>query len=121
MSGRCLIGWEGAGSHMRCGALRSYYEGRVHFNQRGYEAAVALVELLQLNPKTALARDLDKLAVRFLCENCTPVDGGLKAYTWRECVCPFCPSLIPSLWGRCNVMEMLIFAFDRFCTTSIVY
>ena len=42
-AGRCLIGRDGAGLHLRCGALQTHWDRRLHFSRRGYEAARVLV------------------------------------------------------------------------------
>lgn len=92
--GRSMIGWDGAAPHLRCGALRRYWDRRLHFNQRGFNVATTLVELVGLDPKTTIARDMDALDYRFICHNC-PLESfrggyqGHKAYKWHECVC-FC-------------------------------
>ncbi|TFK69911.1 hypothetical protein BDN72DRAFT_839830 [Pluteus cervinus] len=84
MNGRCLIGWDGAGSHSRCGALKSWYDNRVHFNERGYTAALSLVEVLELDPKKTTAKEMDHQNDRFLCQNCPGPDR--KAYAWRDAI-----------------------------------
>ena len=34
-AGRCLIGWDGAGPHLRCGALQTHWDRRLHFSRSG--------------------------------------------------------------------------------------
>ncbi|KAF8890104.1 hypothetical protein BD779DRAFT_1671464 [Infundibulicybe gibba] len=92
-AGRCLIGWDGAAPHLRCGALQNYWDRRLHFCQRGFDAAKALVELLELDPATTLARDVDFADHRFLCANCPSSESKwTKAMLWRDCVLHFIES-----------------------------
>ncbi|KAJ6473108.1 hypothetical protein C8R45DRAFT_1012259 [Mycena sanguinolenta] len=110
-AGRSLIGWAGAGAHLRCRSLRSFWDRRVHFASEGAEAAAALVRLVGLNPDTATAGQMDEfcggelhtgagagkgagggadLDRRFVCMLC-PVEvhrgmHGRRAMRWRECV-----------------------------------
>ncbi|KAF8661968.1 hypothetical protein AX16_001263 [Volvariella volvacea WC 439] len=87
LGGRCLIGWEGAGAHLRCGALKAHYDNRLHFNQRGYDAAVALVELSGRDPKVTSAREMDADGLRFVCANCSPTSWpGRKVLAWRDAI-----------------------------------
>ncbi|EDR01174.1 uncharacterized protein LACBIDRAFT_312439 [Laccaria bicolor S238N-H82] len=88
-AGRCLIGWDGAGPHLRCGALQTHWDKRLHFSRRGYEAAGALVELVGWDKGTATVGEMDGFDGRFVCGGCTSAsagEGGRKALTWRECV-----------------------------------
>ncbi|KAF8167227.1 hypothetical protein B0H34DRAFT_680927 [Crassisporium funariophilum] len=88
-----LIGWDGAGAHLRCGALERYWEKRLHFSQRGYDAATCLVELMESDPKTTRIWDMDQLDKRFICLTCPrkTVKGitGRGALPWRDCVYHF--------------------------------
>ncbi|KAJ7469848.1 hypothetical protein B0H11DRAFT_2435477 [Mycena galericulata] len=91
-AGRALIGWEGAGAHLRCRSLQRYWENRVHYAPEGAEAAVALLALVGLDPEWATAGEMDAVCVqkRFLCVLC-PLEGykrvqGRRAMRWRECV-----------------------------------
>ena len=77
-----MVGWDGAGPHLNCAGVES--EG-LCFDRRGYDAARGLLELVGLNPDTALAREFDALNARFVCANC-PSDGPYEVLTWRECV-----------------------------------
>jgi len=89
-AGRCLIGWDGAGPHLRCGALQTHWDRRLHFSRRGYEAASALVELVGWDAGTATVVEMDGFDGRFVCGGCSASEGegegGRKALTWRECV-----------------------------------
>lgn len=89
-AGSCLIGWHDAGAHLRCGSLRMHWDHRLHFSPRGHDAATALIELLGLDPTSALATDLDRLDSRFMCANCPEVrqrgPNGRAILKWRECV-----------------------------------
>ena len=89
-TGLCLIGWEGAGPHLRCSALETYWEKRLHFSQRGHDAATALVNLACLDPRTTTAADMDRLDYRYICTSC-PIASysgfkGRHAYNWRDAV-----------------------------------
>ncbi|KAJ7192058.1 hypothetical protein B0H12DRAFT_1171893 [Mycena haematopus] len=110
-AGRSLIGWAGAGAHLRCRSLRTFWDRRPHFAPEGAEAADALVRLVGLDPATATAEQMDGLCGgelhtrartgkgagrdadpdrRFLCLLC-PVEvhrgvHGRRAMRWRECV-----------------------------------
>lgn len=110
-AGRTLIGWDGAGAHMRCRSLQRFWEGRVHYAPEGAAAARALVLLMGRDPATATAAEMDLLCgggtgaggegegegaaekgkeKRFLCAVC-PVERhkrirGRRAMRWRECV-----------------------------------
>lgn len=88
--GRCLIGWDGAGIHLKCGALRKFWDRRLHFTRRGFDAARELVKLANLDPNTALAREMDKVDARFVCASCPQIRfkgfQGRQALLWRECV-----------------------------------
>ncbi|KAJ7499944.1 hypothetical protein FB451DRAFT_1162346 [Mycena latifolia] len=99
LAGRSLIGWEGAGAHLRCRSLQRFWERRVHFASEGAAAARELVRLVGLDPATATAEQMDRLCgdgrrgdeeKRFLCARCD-VEGykrvrGRRAMRWRECV-----------------------------------
>ncbi|KAF8169019.1 hypothetical protein K438DRAFT_2064048 [Mycena galopus ATCC 62051] len=110
-AGRALIGWAGAGAHLRCRSLRNYWDRRPHFAPEGAEAAAALVRLVGLDPEATTAAQMDALCGgelctgagkgkgaakgtdpdrRFLCVLC-PVEvhrrvHGRRAMRWRECV-----------------------------------
>ncbi|KAJ7165712.1 hypothetical protein C8R43DRAFT_946364 [Mycena crocata] len=100
-AGRSLIGWEGAGAHLRCRSLQRFWEHRPHFAPEGAAAARELVRLVGLDPATATAAEMDRMCgdgsegaadKRFLCALC-PVEGykrvrmrGRPAMRWRECV-----------------------------------
>lgn len=62
----------------------------VAFNQRGHEAATALVNLACLDPRTTTAADMDRSDYRFICTSC-PIASysgfkGRHAYNWRDAV-----------------------------------
>ena len=85
-AGRCLIGWDGAGPHLRCGALQTHWDR----SRRGYEAARALVELVGWDAGRATVVEMDGFDGWFVCGGCRASGGegeGRKALTWRECVC----------------------------------
>ncbi|KIK00184.1 hypothetical protein K443DRAFT_7849 [Laccaria amethystina LaAM-08-1] len=76
--GRCLIGWNGAGPHLRCGALPTHWDNRPHFSRRGYEAPRALVELVGWDGGRATVVEMDGFDGRFLCGGCS-ASGGATA------------------------------------------
>ncbi|KAF8970367.1 hypothetical protein BDZ97DRAFT_1914673 [Flammula alnicola] len=91
-----LVGWEDAGLHLYCynditEPLRiTDHQARIQFSEVGYKSVLALLALLELDPRTTLARDLDTLNARFICTNC-PLEykngmQGRHAMDWRECV-----------------------------------
>ncbi|KAJ7124419.1 hypothetical protein C8R44DRAFT_875455 [Mycena epipterygia] len=98
-AGRSLIGWEGAGAHLRCRSLQRFWDRRPHFAPEGAAAARELVRLVGLDPETTTAAQMDRLCgngkegeeeKRFLCALC-PTQGrkgirGRPAMRWRECV-----------------------------------
>jgi len=92
-TGGCLIGWDGAGPHLRCPALEKYWENRLHFSQRGYDAATELVTLAGFDARTAKIWDMDALNPRFVCLTC-PLEAnsriqdgrGRSVWNWREAV-----------------------------------
>ncbi|KAJ7074636.1 hypothetical protein C8F01DRAFT_1101273 [Mycena amicta] len=103
-SGRALIGWDGAGAHLRCRSLQRFWDHRVHYAPEGAAAARELVTLLELDPETTTAAEMDRICgngsmrpgpvneveKRFLCAIC-PVETskgitGRRAMRWRECV-----------------------------------
>ncbi|KAJ6538327.1 hypothetical protein DFH09DRAFT_1398671 [Mycena vulgaris] len=91
-AGRSLIGWEGAGAHLRCRSLQRFWQGRPHYAPEGAAAARELVRLVGLDPETATAAQMDQLCgeKRFLCGLC-PIEKykrvrGRWAMRWRECV-----------------------------------
>jgi hypothetical protein len=84
----CLIGWDNVKNHLGCSRLlRS--NGRT-VSCVGHEAASAVMQLLDLDPRTVTAKELDGHDARFLCASC-PIAKfrrvwGRKVFTWRECV-----------------------------------
>ena len=90
-AGMCLIGRDGAGPHLRCGALQTHWDRRLHFSRRVYEAARVLVELVGWDAGRATVVEMDGFDGRFVCGGCRVSGGegewGRKALTWRECVC----------------------------------
>ncbi|KAJ7166121.1 hypothetical protein C8R46DRAFT_294544 [Mycena filopes] len=107
-AGRALIGWVGAGAHLRCRSLQRYWTKRVHFAEEGAKAAEALVRLVGLDPERTTAVEMDAACAgwggsrgqgltredgiekRFLCALCpSETKGGVtghRAMRWRECV-----------------------------------
>ncbi|KAJ7124435.1 hypothetical protein C8R44DRAFT_148235 [Mycena epipterygia] len=88
---RSLIGWDGAGVHVRC--------PRHEFAPYGAAAARELVRLVGLDPETTTAAEMDRLCGngrvgdqerRFLCALCPVIRykrmRGRWAMRWRECV-----------------------------------
>ena len=75
-AGRCLIGWDGAGPHLRCGALQTHWDRRLHFSRRGYEAARTLVELVGWDVGRATVVEMDGFDGRFVCGGVGRVRGG---------------------------------------------
>ena len=103
-AGRCLIGWDGASPHLRCGALQTRWDRRLHFSRRGYETARVLVELVGWDAGRATVVEMDGFDGWFVCGGCRAGEGegegGRKALTWRECVC--CSYLLFFLQGECS-------------------
>ncbi|KAJ7775650.1 hypothetical protein DFH07DRAFT_87474 [Mycena maculata] len=112
-AGRSLIGWEGAGAHLRCRSLARFWDHRPHYAPEGAAAARELVRLVGLDPETTTAAEMDRLCgdgregngeKRFLCVLC-PTEGykgvrGRRAMRWRECVqhtikCTRIPGFVP--------------------------
>ncbi|KAI0061319.1 hypothetical protein BV25DRAFT_1916991 [Artomyces pyxidatus] len=62
----------------------------VTFSLRGAQAALALAQTLEVDPKLTKATALDKLNRRFVCMTCVQKDGNsidhMSAYSWRGCV-----------------------------------
>ncbi|KAJ7211565.1 hypothetical protein GGX14DRAFT_623058 [Mycena pura] len=98
-AGRSLIGWEGAGAHLRCRSLHRFWNHRPHYAADGAAAARALVRLVGLDPETTTAAQMDRLCgdgragdteKRFLCALCPAQRHkrvrGRHAMRWRECV-----------------------------------
>ncbi|KAJ7277900.1 hypothetical protein C8J57DRAFT_1713512 [Mycena rebaudengoi] len=87
-AGRCLIGWAGAGAHLRCGSLQSFWENRLHHEPEGARAVAVLVWLAGRDPASTSAAEMDKVDVWYVCGGCAvQVRGGVrgrKALTWRE-------------------------------------
>ncbi|KAH9486139.1 hypothetical protein JR316_0000203 [Psilocybe cubensis] len=85
--GGCLIGWDGAGPHLRCRSLQRCWERRLHFSRRGYEAAISLVRLAGLDPLTTTKWEMDALDRRFVCMNCPLAHtNSRQVYDWTEAV-----------------------------------
>lgn len=87
----CLIGSQDIRTHIGCLRLFQLPHGWISLNNAGSFATESLVELLNLDPSTMSARDLDNLNPRFICGNCAKspeVAGGYKILTWRDCVSP---------------------------------
>ena len=84
--GSILIGLKDLRSHFKCIGRR--YEFRLSFTGRA--SALALVDLLDMDPKTATVNVLDARDARFFCEECSMSWNrgafGREALTWRECV-----------------------------------
>ena len=85
-AGRCLIGWDGAGPHLRCGALQTHWDRRLHFSRRGYEAARALVELVGWGGGRATVVEMDGFHGRFVCGGCRAGGGEEGADVARVCM-----------------------------------
>jgi hypothetical protein len=81
-----LIGLKDLRSHFKC--IGPQFEFRFSFT--GKASALALVDLLGINSKTATVNDLDARDARFFCEGCDIYWNqgvlGRQALTWRECV-----------------------------------
>jgi hypothetical protein len=81
-----LIGLKDLRSHFKC--IDPLLEFRFSFTGRA--SALALVDLLGIDPKTATVNDLDARDARFFCEGCDISWSrgvlGRQALTWRECV-----------------------------------
>ncbi|KAF7290605.1 hypothetical protein MIND_01300700 [Mycena indigotica] len=104
-AGRALIGWDGAGAHLRCQSLQRFWDHRVHYAEDGAAAVRELVTLVGLDPETTTAREMDTICgtgspvsarmlneseKRFVCAIC-PLETskgitGRRAMRWRECV-----------------------------------
>jgi hypothetical protein len=81
-----LIGLKDLRSHFKC--INPQFEFRFSF--AGRVGALALVDLMGIDPKTATVNDLDARDARFFCEGCDFSWNrgvlGRQALTWRECV-----------------------------------
>ena len=81
-----LIGLKDLRSHFKC--IDPQFEFRFSF--AGRANALALVDLLGMDPKTVTVNDLDARDARFFCEGCNISWNrgafGRQALTWRECV-----------------------------------
>ncbi|PPQ77556.1 hypothetical protein CVT25_011416 [Psilocybe cyanescens] len=85
--GGCLIGWDGAGSHLRCRSLQRCWGKRLHFSRRGHDAAISLVRLSGLDPLTTKKWEMDALDRRFVCTKCPLVHARSRlVYDWTEAV-----------------------------------
>jgi hypothetical protein len=111
-----FVGWEDAGTHVQC--LRSPASvGDVdsaesfRFSDTGFQALRNLAELLRLDLRFMLAKDLDTLNKRFFCKTCKfhrpgqPGLHGLHAMTWRECVSDSC--LFDSSFGLLTIYYII--------------
>lgn len=86
----CLIGWDNLKNHLSCQCARPLQNNGLTTSRIGYDAASAVMQLLDLDPRTVTAKELDACNARFLCASC-PIARfrlvwGRKAFTWRECV-----------------------------------
>ena len=81
-----LIGVKDLRSHFKCIGPQSEFQ----FNFAGRASALALVDLLGMDPKTATVNYLNARDARFFCEGCNISWNqgvlGRPAFTWRECV-----------------------------------
>ena len=90
-AGRRLIGWDGACPHLRCGALQTHWDRRLHFSRRGYEAARTLVELVGWDVGRATVVEMDGFDGRFVCGGCrvSGEEGGEEEGVDVAGVCMF--------------------------------
>ncbi|KAF8181482.1 hypothetical protein BJ912DRAFT_1044602 [Pholiota molesta] len=75
-----FFGWEDAGVHIESCSKKI---------DRAYQALKNLAELLHLDLRFVLAKDLDTLNKRFICKMCEfswQAGRDLEAMTWRECL-----------------------------------
>ena len=83
--GSILIGLNDLRSHFKC--IGPQFEFRFSF--AGRASALALVDLLDMDPETATVDILDVRDARFFCEGCNISWNrgafGRQALTWREC------------------------------------
>jgi hypothetical protein len=93
-SGICLIGWEEIANHLSCPRMVRVGSDGLAASSVGHYTATAVMHLLDLDPKTVTAKELDKSDARFWCAKC-PVARlrrisrrviRHKMFTWRECV-----------------------------------
>jgi len=97
-----LVGWSELKNHLYCAlpkdkastTMAHERKGKPEFplraNKNGTKDALSLLKLLELDPSTTTAEELDKLDPRFLCM-CCPREAsksqiGRKAMKWRESV-----------------------------------
>ncbi|KAL0580726.1 hypothetical protein V5O48_001284 [Marasmius crinis-equi] len=84
--GRCLIGWESVALHLRFNYIHDDGDtSHISFSRRGYNAVRVLLQLLNLDAATTLAKDLDARGDRFVCLSC----GESKTrvgFSWREAI-----------------------------------
>jgi hypothetical protein len=83
-----LIGWDDVKNHLSCPRLLQ--SNGLTASRIGYDAASAVMQLLDLDPRTVTAKELDGHDARFMCASC-PIAKfrwvwGRKVFTWRECV-----------------------------------
>ncbi|KAJ7776366.1 hypothetical protein B0H16DRAFT_1006475 [Mycena metata] len=86
-----VIGWEQARAHLHwCHgppAPQLPEQKLVHSSAKGAASAAALALLLDMDPLTTTAADMDTTDARFVCGNCAPSTNGRRAaLSWRDCV-----------------------------------
>ncbi|KAJ7027090.1 hypothetical protein C8F04DRAFT_1399643 [Mycena alexandri] len=86
-----VIGWEQARAHLHwChGRPRPQFPEQklVNSSAKGAASAAALAVLLDMDPLSTTAADMDTVDARFVCGNCaTPTHGRRAALSWRDCV-----------------------------------
>lgn len=97
-----LVGWKELKNHLYCASpkdtaststaheRKGKFEFPLRANKSGIKDALSLLKLLELDPSTTTAEELDKLDPRFLCMCCprevSKGQTGRKAMKWRESV-----------------------------------
>ena len=93
------------------------------FSQRGFDAAASLVALVGRDPTTTTAADMDRLNLRFVCDDCGGATEAERrasksqaeyAFGWRKCV----SSLFYLHVGTCELIGTTIMSTTTCCRTA---
>ena len=93
------------------------------FSQRGFDAAASLVALVGRDPTTTTAADMDRLDLRFVCDDCGGATEAERrasksqaeyAFGWRKCV----SSLFYFYVGTCELTGTTIRSITTCCRTA---
>lgn len=122
----CLVGWPALLAHSCIGHSRpDDYDTHdsLAWSSKAHRSAIDLLSLLDLDPLTTTAADMDALDRRFACQDCDDVRPGFrKALKWRECVSSFhescCTRLLQSFYSSRTRSMMTVGNFQA--TPAIV-